>query len=117
MPIKSVKQTVADAINNLSMLLRREYGKDYSFSINGNGFVLAQSNINGVVHPTPSVDTSAPKDISYTNVTTAAGNTLHVFYNPENSLVVIDLVSANEQGGIELLRQTLNEKKLLKHTK
>ena len=47
------------------------------------------------------------------NVTTKAGNTLSFFYNPDNNLVVVDLVHKNERGGNELLRQTLNEKKLV----
>jgi hypothetical protein len=50
-------------------------------------------------------------------VTTKAGNTLEFFYNPDNNLVVVDLIAANEKGGNELLRKTLDEKKLLKHTK
>jgi len=50
-------------------------------------------------------------------LTTKAGNTLQFFYNPENNLVVIDLIHKNEKGGIELLRQTLDEKKLLRHIK
>ena len=49
------------------------------------------------------------------NITTKAGNTLQLFYNPENNLIVVDL--ANEKGGNELLRKTLDEKKLLAHTK
>lgn len=46
-------------------------------------------------------------------VTTKAGNTLEFFYNPENDLVVVDLTHKNCRGGRELLRQTLNEKKLI----
>lgn len=49
-------------------------------------------------------------------VETPQGNTLQFFYNPENNLVVVDLVAKNEQGGIELMRQKINEKKLLAHT-
>lgn len=48
-------------------------------------------------------------------VTTKQGNTLSFFYNPENDLVVVDLIHKNENGGIELLRQTLDEKKSLAH--
>jgi hypothetical protein len=51
------------------------------------------------------------------NVTTKAGHTLQLFYNPDNNLVVVDLIHKNETGGHELLRQTLNESKLLKHCK
>lgn len=50
-------------------------------------------------------------------VTTKGGNTLSFFYNPDNSLVVVGLVHANGGGGNELLRKTLNEKKMLKHIK
>ncbi len=47
---------------------------------------------------------------------TAKGNTLQFFYNPDNNLVVVDLIAVNEQGGIELLRKTLNEDRLFAHT-
>lgn len=47
---------------------------------------------------------------------TKAGNTLQFFYNPENNLLVVALISANENGGNELLRQTLDESGLLGHT-
>lgn len=50
-------------------------------------------------------------------VTTKNGNTLQFFYNPNNNLVVVDLVDKNERGGNEILRQTLDEKKLLAHAK
>jgi hypothetical protein len=56
MPIASVKQEVADAINNLRAVLQKEYGSDFAYSILGNGLILAQSKINGVVHPQPIVD-------------------------------------------------------------
>lgn len=55
--------------------------------------------------------------IQQLNIITKSGNTLTVFYNPDNDLVVLDLVAKNELCGTELLRQTLNEKKLLSHTK
>jgi len=54
-------------------------------------------------------------DIKRFNVTTKAGNTLSFFYNPENDLVVVDLTHKNERGGNEILRQTLDEKKLVGH--
>ena len=54
--------------------------------------------------------------IQNVQIVTKKGNTLNLFYNPENNLVVLDLVAENEQGGNELLRQTLNETKLLKHS-
>lgn len=54
--------------------------------------------------------------IQRTQIFTAQGNILQLFYNPANSLVVVDLIAANEQGGTELLRQTLKEKQALKHT-
>jgi len=47
-------------------------------------------------------------------ITTRGGNTLSVFYNPDNDLLVIDLVHKNERGGNELVRKTLDEKALLK---
>jgi hypothetical protein len=48
-------------------------------------------------------------------ITTRAGNTLSLFYNPDNDLLVIDLIHKNELGGNEIVRMTINEKKLLKH--
>jgi len=120
MPIKPVKQEVADAINNLTTLLKRDYGCDFAYSILGNGMTLAQHNIAGVNQPVPLIESvcdQPSKYITRSNVTTKGGNTLQFFYNPENSLIVVDLVAANEKGGTELLRQTLVEKKLLAHTK
>lgn len=56
-----------------------------------------------------------PDNIVRFNTPTSGGNTLQFFYNPENNLVVIDLVYKNESVGNELFRQTLNEGVLLKH--
>jgi hypothetical protein len=53
--------------------------------------------------------------ISRHNITTKENNQIQVFYNPDNNLLVIDLVDKNESGGNELLRITLNEKELLAH--
>ena len=47
------------------------------------------------------------------NITTKNGNTLSFFYNPDNNLVVIDLVKKDESGGNEIFRKTLDEKTLL----
>lgn len=49
------------------------------------------------------------------SVTTKAGHTLQLFYNPENDLVVVDLIHSNGKGGNEILRKTLDEKALLAH--
>lgn len=49
------------------------------------------------------------------NMTTKKGHTLSFFYNPENDLLVVDLIHKSECGGTELLRRTLNENKILKH--
>ena len=51
------------------------------------------------------------------SIPTKNGNTISVFYNPENNLLVVDLVDKNDKGGIELLRKTLEEKRLLNHCK
>ena len=59
--------------------------------------------------------TQSADGISRCNVTTKAGNTLSFFYNPTNDLVVIDLIHKNEESGTELLRKTIDEKKLLSH--
>lgn len=47
------------------------------------------------------------------NIPTKNGNTIQVFYNQTTNLLVVDIV--NKFGGNEILRQTLDEKKLLKH--
>jgi hypothetical protein len=61
--------------------------------------------------------TTKTEEIQTFQVTTKAGHTLNFFYNPQNDLVVVDLIHSNESGGTELLRQTLKEKKLLAHCK
>lgn len=50
-------------------------------------------------------------------ITTKEGNYISVFYNPDNDLVILELVAKNEMDGNELFRQTLNEKALLQHLK
>jgi len=60
MPIKAVKHDLADAINEVSRLLKRDFGCDFAYSIMGNGCVLAQSNINGVHQPVPLVEPRKP---------------------------------------------------------
>jgi len=57
------------------------------------------------------------KDIQRHSVVTAKGNTLSFFYNPENDLLVVDLIHKSEGGGNELVRMTLNEKRMLSHCK
>jgi hypothetical protein len=49
------------------------------------------------------------------STTTSGGNTLQFFYSPDNDLLVVYLVSADEMGGYKLVRRTLNEKDLLAH--
>ena len=51
------------------------------------------------------------------NCTTKKGNILSFFYNPDNNLLVVDLVGKGEEGGNEIVRMKLNEKKLLQHLK
>lgn len=46
-------------------------------------------------------------------ITTKAGNTLSTFYNSENNLLVVDIVHKDESHGNEIVRMTLDEKKLL----
>jgi len=53
--------------------------------------------------------------ITRTSIKTKNGNILELFYNDENDLVCLDLVAKNEEGGNELLRQTLDEDVLLSH--
>lgn len=117
MPIKSVNPDVADAINHLNSVLHQTYGDDYSFSVMSKGFTLAQHNMNGIELPTPMMEDYPKREITRFNVTTKGGNTLQFSYNPENSLVVLDLIHKSQRGGVEFVRQTINEKKMLKHVK
>lgn len=55
--------------------------------------------------------------IEYYNLETKNGNTLSLFYNPDNDLVVLSLVSEDESGGNDIFRKTLDETKLLDHLK
>jgi hypothetical protein len=48
--------------------------------------------------------------IKICSVKTFAGNRLEFFYNSNANLVVVDLISKNENGGNELFRKTLDEK-------
>lgn len=59
----------------------------------------------------------AGENIQRHSITTKAGNTLDIFYNPDNDLIVVDLNHKNSKGGNEILRKTLDEKALLKHCK
>lgn len=52
--------------------------------------------------------------ICYRRIITKNGNCLQVFYNPDNDLLVVDLIAKNK-GGNEIIRTTLNESELLKH--
>jgi hypothetical protein len=45
-------------------------------------------------------------------ITTKKGHTLHFFFNEETNLVVVDYSHANDRGGTELLRVTLNDSML-----
>lgn len=116
---KQVRQDLADAINNMHAILKRDFGCDFSFQICGNGKTIAQSNINGEILPVAIVPSVVDKNLAITrlNITTKQGNTLGVFYNPQNNLLVVDVVHQNEKGGNEIVRQTLNEGKLLSHCK
>lgn len=72
-------------------------------------------------HNTSGTTSTAPivhmANIQQISCITKTGNTLQVFYNSENDLLVIDLVSKNDNGGNELFRKTLDEKSLLAHCK
>ena len=58
---------------------------------------------------------STKSDIKRVSVPTAEGNSLDVFYNPENNLLVIDLTHKSGKGGNEIIRMTLDEKSMLRH--
>lgn len=91
MPIKSVNQDVAEAINILTDLLKRDYGCDFAYSISGRGFVLAQHNINGIKHPVPS---EHPEGFLYQ---------CHrcEFNNFDRSVVVNHLITAHQFGHLD----------------
>lgn len=51
----------------------------------------------------------------YFYATTKKGNVLQFFYNPDNNLLCVDLIHKNEKCGNEIVRMTLDERKLLAH--
>ena len=53
MPSKATSKEIVEAINHLATLLKKKYGDDYSYAINGNGFTIARHNIAGIDMPTP----------------------------------------------------------------
>jgi hypothetical protein len=56
-----------------------------------------------------------PHNMKTLNIETKNGNTIQLFYNPDNNLLVVDIIAKNEKGGNEILRTTLNESELLAH--
>lgn len=58
-----------------------------------------------------------PKEFKFFCVKLPSGNSIHINVNTKTNLVTVDLVAGNEKGGNEVFRQTLDEKKLLKHCK
>lgn len=60
--IEPVNADVAKAINHLTQLLTRDYGSDWSYTILGEGCILAQSNIHGVYPPVDIDQPPAAKD-------------------------------------------------------
>jgi len=56
-------------------------------------------------------------DIKRHSIPTKGGNSLEIFYNPDNDLVVVDLIHKNGMAGNEIVRMTLDEPKLLNHVK
>ena len=63
----------------------------------------------------PSVPAPEPDIVRFTT-TTKKGNTIQFFFNRDTNLLVVDIISANESGGNEIVRQTLKEAALLSHT-
>jgi hypothetical protein len=53
--------------------------------------------------------------IQTVQLTTPKGNTLQLVHNADTGLVVVDLIAANEQGGNEFVRMTINEDTMLAH--
>lgn len=53
--------------------------------------------------------------IERVQITTKAGNSIDVFYNPDTNLLVVDLCDKSGKGGNEITRRTLDETKLLEH--
>ena len=46
---------------------------------------------------------------------TNEGHTVNFFFNPENQLIVVDLIHKNELGGHELMRRKIDQKTMLAH--
>ena len=51
--------------------------------------------------------------LTYHDATMKNGSRLSVFFNSETNLLVVDVVDAQERGGNEVVRMTLDEGKLL----
>jgi hypothetical protein len=51
----------------------------------------------------------AKMEIEQFTVKTKLGNFVQFFFNPENNLVVVDIIHKNEKGGNEIFRQRINE--------
>jgi len=56
-----------------------------------------------------------PEYLSNYWVETEKGNSLHFFFNRKTNLLCVDLIDAQERGGNEIVRMTLDEELLLEH--
>jgi hypothetical protein len=113
MPVKSVKQDVSDAINNLNALLRRDFGFNYSISILADECLVARGG--RLLSVTPPVERGKMEPTSV-NITTRQGNTLQVKYDGKKAIAV-DLIHKSNRGGVRIVCTDMDEKKLLKHCK
>jgi hypothetical protein len=54
-------------------------------------------------------------NIEIHKIETKSKNSIEVFFNRDTSLLVVELVDKNGNGGNEIVRMFLDEKELLKH--
>ena len=56
---------------------------------------------------------NAPQKVYLEVVTTKEGNSLYVYFNPVNNVLMVDIVNKSKSKGKELVRMTVDENNML----
>lgn len=56
---------------------------------------------------------NAPQKVYRVVVTTKEGNSLYVYFNPVNNVLMVDIVNKSKSKGKELVRMTVDENNML----
>jgi len=56
---------------------------------------------------------NAPQKVYREVVTTKEGNSLYVYFNPVNNVLMVDIVNKSKSKGKELVRMTVDENNML----